>query len=206
MKGKYGFNPIEIFYDELLKGFTYYNIDTDYEEIDNILKLILLNNGCKEDPNSNQYQKISDIIVDEYEVRFITGMVGNDATECYDFLIFNGKKVLVIFVDYFNFLTENEPEETDPYKLKIIIGNSIYYDAIRKIVEVFYLTTEPMPGGLLTTAMATIQRWNQAIIAIHILNHFKPVDDIDVCDIPINEVNDILNKDIKIQLYGIRNI
>ena len=207
MIGKYGYNPIQILYDELFKEFTSSNTLEEYNDLDDILKLILLNNGCKIDPDSKQHQIIKGIIPDEYEIRFVTGMIGNDVNEYYDFVIFNGKKILVIFKDYFQFVNVNDLDENDPmYDFKMSMGNSIYYDAIKKIVEVFYLTSEPMPGGLLTTSMATVQRWNQAIIAINIINSFKPVDDNDVLDIPINEVKEILNKDIKLQLYGIRMI
>jgi hypothetical protein len=208
MKGKYDYNPVEIFYQELVNVFTKEYIgDNDYDEIDKVLKLILLNNGCKIDSDSNPQEIIRIIIPDEYEIRFITGMIGNDANEFYDFLIFNGKKVLIIFEDYFNFVTSGDLNPNNPlYSLKLNMGNSIYYDAIKKIVEVFYLTSEPMPGGLLTTAMATTQRWNQAIIAINIINHFKPVDEYDISDISMEDIEKILNTNQKIQLYGIRNI
>ena len=116
-------------------------------------------------------------------------------------------KILIIFIDYFNIITDDSIDKHDPlYELKIAMGNSIYYDAIKKIVEVFYLTSEPMPGGLLTTTMATTQRWNQAIIAINILNEFKPVDENDVSDISMSDIKKILNGKINLQLYGIRTI
>jgi hypothetical protein len=63
-----------------------------------------------------------------------------------------------------------------------------------------------MPGGLLTTTMASIQRWNQSIIAIKILNIFKPVDENDVSDIPIEDIKNILEGNIELQLYGIRTM
>ena len=205
MIGKYGYNPIEIFYQELYKGFTDKIKDKEFDVIDQVLKLILLNNGCKIDPDVEQYQEIKVIIPDEYEVYFISGMIGNDANEFYDFLIFNGKKVLVIFEDYFNFVTDDDINSKDSI-ISIIgmMGNSIYYDALKKIVEIFYLTLEPNPGGLLTTSMSTIQRWNQAIIAIKIINFFKPVDDNDIVDMPIEDIQNILNGNTKLQLYGIR--
>lgn len=205
MKGKFEFNPIEIFYQELFKGFTEKISNIEFSELDGVLKLILLNNGCKLNSDVEQYQSIRDIIPDEYEIRFISGMIGNDANEYYDFLIFNGKKILIIFEDYFNFVTDDDQEIDDMSRvLQLSIGNSIYYDAIKKIVEIFYLSAEPMPGGLLTTAMVTTQRWNQAIIAINIINNFKHVDDNDVTDIPVEDIEKILNGNIKLQLYGIR--
>ncbi len=208
MKGKHGYNPIEVFYQELSTVFQKIYIgDNDYDQLDELLKLVLLNNGCKIDSNNNPQEIVRIIIPDEYEIRFITGMIGNDANEFYDFLVFNGKKVLIIFEDYFNFITNDDINSDDAIiSITGMMGNSIYYDALKKIVEVFYLTSEPIPGGLLTTTMNTTQRWNQVIIAIHILNYFKPVDDNDVSDIPIEDIEKIVNGNVKMQLYGIRTI
>lgn len=206
MLGKYEDNPVFILYKLLNTALT--NKLIGCSEIDPILNLMLLNNGCKEydDRYHNVYQAYYEIIPDEYNIYFITGMLGNDANEYYDFLIFNGTKILVIFLDYFNISYGTYNSQDPMLDLKIAMGNSVYYDAIKKIVEVFYLTYEPMPGGLLTTAMATTQRWNQAIIAIHILNEFKPVDENDVSDISMEDIKKILDGNIKLQLYGIRTM
>ena len=203
MTGKYDYNPIYNLYNSLL-----INLDSSlrdrYDNIDEMLKLMLLNNGCKISENSLVLQRKT-VINEDYIVCYISGMIGNDANEFYDFLIFNGMKFLIIFIDYFNGISNGIYDSQDPMlELKISIGNSVYYDAIKKIVEVFYLTSEPMPGGLLTTTMVTTQRWNQAIIAMHILNGFKPIDENDVSDIPMQNIKDILNGNIKLQLYGIR--
>ena len=207
MQGKYDENPIFNLYKSL---------DTlliskvlRCSEIDPILNLILLNNGCKVHNNAHvsQYQVCYDIIPNEYKVYFITGMIGNDANEYYDFLIFNGIKILVIFRDYFNDILTGPVDENDEfYNLKTAMGNSVYYEAIKKIVEIFQSTIEPISGRLLTTAMVTTQRWNQAIIAIHILNKFKPVDENDVSDIPMEDIKKILDGNIELQLYGIRTM
>ena len=212
MQGRFDFNPIcelgRILYIEFkhYKQFGY-NLphECGYNEIDPIIKLILLNNGCKISSDSKQFQLVKDIIDDEYKLYFITGMIGNDANEYYDFVTFNGTKILIVFIDYFNFITDEFEDKDNPlYELKKSMGNSVYYDAIKKIVEVFYLTLEPMSGGLLTTAMATTQRWNQAIIAIKILNIFKPIDENDVCDMPKTDIENILNGNFNIKLCGIR--
>ena len=213
MKGKYNDSPIHNLCYRMHNEFEYYMtfkdeiyVERGYNEIDDLLMMILLNNGCKSSDKKPHYLMIN-IIPNEYQICFITGMIGNDANEYYDFLIFNGMKVLVIFLDYFNNIIDKYVDEDDPlYQLKISIGNSVYYDAIKKIVEVFYLTSEPMPGGLLTTSMATTQRWNQSIIAIDILNIFKPIDENDVSDIPIEDIEKILDGNIKLQLYGIRTM
>ena len=203
MQGLYSNNNIYSLYNALL-----INLDASirdrYDAIDDMLKLILLNNGCKISENNLQLQR-KVFINEEYILCFVSGMIGNDANEYYDFIIFNGMKYLIVFIDYFNGISNGIYNSQDPMlELKISMGNSVYYDAIKKIVEIFYLTSEPMPGGLLTTAMVTTQRWNQAIIAIHILNGFKPIDENDVSDIPMQNIKDILNGNIELQLYGIR--
>ena len=84
---------------------------------------------------------IGAIIIDEAK---ITGITPAE-------LIFNGKKILVIFSDYFRDIYDGTIAENDPmWKLKVSMGNSIYYDAIKKIVEVFYLTFETSHSRLLS--------------------------------------------------------
>lgn len=210
MQGKYDRSPICNLYMILDSVLNLKNKQENipYDKIDNLLELILLNNGCKTESNTIPHVYIGNVIEDEYNLCCVTGMIGNDVNEFYDFFIFNGIKYLVVFIDYFNgIMSSDDIDENDPlYSLKITMGNSVYYDAIKKIVEVFYLTSEPIPGGLLTTAMGAMQRWNQAIIAIHILNWFKPVDENDVSDIPMEDVKKILDGNIKLQLYGIRTM
>lgn len=210
MQGKYENNPINELANSIRTELNYHMLFKNelvdmrgYKELENILKLILINNGCKLSEDSNQYEYTYDIIKDEYQLCFITGMIGNDANEYYDFIIFHGMKILIIFIDYFNII-ENIDKEDQMHDLKNAMGNSVYYDAIKKIVEVFYLTSEPNPGGLLTTAMCTTQRWNCSIIAIHTLNDYKDIDDNDVSDIPIEEVKRISEGNMQLQLYGIR--
>ena len=223
MVGKYKTNPVYKLYLNFSREMDLINIYKEpgkevsgfdeyepccYEKLDGVLRLILLNNGCKISDDYAPLQSIHEIIEDEYRVCFITNMLGNDTHEYYDFVIFNDMKYLIIFTDYFNnIIKESDLNEDDPlYAFKLTMGNSVYYDAIKKIVEIFYLTSEPMPGGLLTTSMATTQRWNQAIIAINILNKFKPVDGNDVSDIPMADIENILEGNIEAKLYGIRAV
>jgi hypothetical protein len=214
MIGKYDENPVQLLYNYLnteISDFVDNNYsvikDNGYKDIDKIINLILINNGCKMIPNYNILQKVEPIINSEYNICFITGMLGNDITEYYDFFVFNGTKYLVVFIDYFKITEEINYDiaDDDPsYKLKMAMGNSVYYDAIKKIVEVFYLTFEPMPSALLATTMATAHRWNPSIIAIHILDNFKQVDENDVSDMPLKDIRTIADGNIALQLYGIR--
>lgn len=204
MEGNYEYNPIYKLYIALKTYFKYnHDNNTDeYCEIDQLLKLILLNNGCKSRPDIDIKQSIY-CMNNDYDIYFISGMIGNDINEFYDFIYFNGKKVLIIFIDFFDIKTN---EEIKPNSPDFIMGNSVYYDAIKKIVEVFYITSELNPSGILTSAMATTQKWNKSIIAIHVLNEFKKVDENDVCDISMDDINKILNGNINLLLYGIRVI
>lgn len=216
MVGTYNENPIFNLYNYLLQSIKQavdekFNLTekNDYTEIDSLLKAILLNNGCKIASDKVQYQKIYNI-QNNYDMYVISGMLGNEVNEYYDFLFFNGSKILVIFIDYFHIMEENRLvnyNEDDPeYYLKKVMGNSVYYDALKKIVEVFYMTTEPMINGLFHTSMGSNQRWNQYIIAIHILEHFKTVDENDVSDMPISDIRKIADGNIELQLYGIKVI
>lgn len=214
MIGKYDENPVYTLYHYLyleINNFVNNDFsaseDSKYKNLDQIIRLILLNNGCKIASNTEVLQKIYPIIESEYNICFITGMLGNDITEYYDFFVFNGTKYLVVFIDYFKITEEINYDiaDNDPsYKLKMAMGNSVYYDAIKKIVEVFYLTFEPMPSALLATTMATAHRWNPSIIAIHILDNFKQVDENDVSDMPLKDIRTIADGNIALQLYGIR--
>lgn len=216
MRGKYDYDPIYKLYGNLLSEINLYVTnksadkitDYGYTGIDDLAKLILLNNGCKMTADEVVFQKIMPIIPDEYNMCFIYGMIGNDVTQYYDFFTFNGTKNLVIFVEYFNIMQASDDQDSDhespSHILKTAMGNSVYYDAIKKIVEVFYSTFEPVTSNLLTTAMASTQRWNQAIVAIHILEHFKQVDENDVSDIPLEDIRKIATGATLLQFHGIR--
>ena len=95
MIGTYSENPIYNLYDYLSESIEQavdnkFNLTKEhgYEEIDSLLKAILLNNGCRIASDKPQYQKIYNI-QDNYDMYVISGMLGNQTNEYYDFIIFH---------------------------------------------------------------------------------------------------------------------
>lgn len=206
MQLKYGEDPVYRLYNALDNEIKNKIIcKAKCEPIDPILKYVIENNSCKIADNVPLTQSRYNLIDDnEYVIYFIYGALGNDAIEYYDFTIMNGTKILIIFIDYFNIKT-SLPDGDDPSSiLAREMGNSVYYDAIKKIVEIFYLTAFPISNGLQATSIMNTMRWNQAIIAIHILNKYLPVTTRDAVDMPMEQIKDILRNNLSLQLYGIR--
>lgn len=208
MKSKYETEPIYLLYEALskMKG------DIS-EDMDELTYRILMNNGCS--ASGNIKQMICEIVKDEYNVVLIKGMLGNKSNEFYDYIEFGGIKSLIIFADYFEFVTQQEIDnytyedrQKPEVALKINMGNSTYYSAIEKIVDIFYLTFSPISNGLLTTAVGTNQRYNRSIIAATIINEYKPIDENDIDDTPLKYMQDVVaNKHLLyLKLIGYRSM
>jgi len=199
-------NEIVSFYRYLLSALKMkkQNDYSAFTDMDPIIISVLQNNLCKFDPNNKPKQLDFILKEDEYIVTFTTNCIGNDTLEFYDFIHMNGTDIFVIFLDYFN-IKQNVPEGDDPASiLARQMGNSVYYDAIKKLVEIFYVTTCNISNILQGSVLMNALRWNKAIVAIHILNMFKRVDENDVSDMSVDTINEILSKGIDLQLYGIR--
>lgn len=173
--------------------------------VDELLKCLLLNNGCMEADGS--FQLIYDM-TEDYKIHIITGMKGNKANDFFDFVMFNGTKNLIVFIDYFKDIltTFDVNNAKDENNLDLLMGNSFAIDAIMKIVDVFYATYSPALNILNTTVMGMTQRKNSAIIAIHLLEKYKPVDENDMTVMPLSEIREIAQGQIITQLYGIKNM
>lgn len=173
--------------------------------VDELLKCLLLNNGCME--ADGNFQLIYDM-TEDYKVHIITGMKGNKANDFFDFIMFNGTKNLIVFIDYFkDILTTSDINNTkDENNLDLLMGNSFAIDALMKIVDVFYATYSPALNILNTTVMGMTQRKNSAIIAIHLLEKYKPVDDNDMTVMPLSEIREIAEGNVITQLYGIKSM
>ena len=95
------------------------------------------------------------------------------------------------------------------YTLKALLNytklaKSTYYDALKNIVEIFYVTHYNICNAILRTSFANTMRWNKIIIAINILNSIKTIDDNDVTDVDPEIIKDIISSNINLSLYGIR--
>ena len=173
--------------------------------IDHLLECLLLNNGCA--GSDGAFQLIYDV-AEDYKVHIITGMKGNKANDFFDFVMFNGTKNLIVFIDYFkDILTASKVNNIkDENNLDFLMGNSFAIDAIMKIVDVFYATYSPALNILNTTVMGMTQRKNGAIIAIHLLEKYKSVDENDIAVMPIQEIREIAEGNVITQLYGIKSM
>lgn len=182
-----------------------YNINNDvdlseYENCKDNTKLILMNNGCKFKDDF----KIKNIINKDYNIDFATiiGAFGNDINQYYDVINYGGITEIVIFLDYFRGLKESN----DP-----ILGKSIYFNAITKLIEIFllsYYNPITMTGSTFnSTAAGNMLRWTPMLIAGYILERLVGLDenDIEGCGINYNYMMDTLNNNsIKEILMGIR--
>ena len=182
-----------------------YNINNDvdlseYENCKDNTKLILMNNGCKFKDDF----KIKNIINKDFNIDFTTiiGAFGNDINQYYDVINYCGITEIVIFLDYFRGLKESN----DP-----ILGKSIYFNAITKLIEIFllsYYNPITMTGPTFnSTAAGNMLRWTPMLIAGYILERLVGLDenDIEGCGINYNYMMDTLNNNsIKEILMGIR--
>lgn len=208
-------------YDENLM-FKFYNIfkenlnraiaNIKYEEpIDPLMKLILLNNSCKILEENEVFSKDIELDNNIY-ISFVNNMLGNDANEYYDYITFNGSKYFIIFIDYFKDTVNNaitvSTEDEIKNTLHSLMGLSVVYDAITKLVDVLFynIIDLPLPGTLLTTCTGKMQRFNASIVAIHILDQYKYLTTDDIPNMRQSDIDEICNGMIQLQLYGIRQM
>lgn len=213
MVGKFNTNHIKEFRDKLAQNISYYIGDTyiqygHYDKIDNLLKLILLNNGCK---ISDQVYGKSVFIMDEtYGIYFVIGAIGNDINKIYDLVDIDGMTYLVIFLDAFNGIDNNNTkEETNGItNYETLFGKSNYFMDICKLVDVFIkMISNPFifANDFSTTAIANNYRYIPYIIAGYIFLTVRKElteDDIEGCGIPLPELLEYIYSDLS--LYGIR--
>ena len=111
-------------------------------------------------------------------------------------------------MDYFKeYHKPRATQDEDP--LEFAMGKSVYYDAIKKIVEVFLATTVCMAEfnspALAATSAAFNYRYDPAIIAALVLRSTIGFFPEDVSDIDYNELSDILaNTTPELLCIGIR--
>lgn len=219
MKTKYDYNPLELFSNTLYDALSEFILKPtvmNYVSVEPLLKTILLNNGCAF--TDRAIEKMVEITSD-YTLCFIIGAKGNEVNECYDFIELYGMQYLVIFLDSFKGIKTGNavipdkdklsPDEVVSYGLNTLMGNSAYFDDIKKIVDIFTLTMyNPaiQTQSLQATSAAGNYRWAGAIIAGKILNSFRPLTENDVSGISLEELMKIINSNMGLGfiLSGIR--
>lgn len=187
------------------------NIEYEYTVIDPLLKTILLNNSCKISEDKEAFYKEVNLYENTY-ICFVSYMMGNDVNKYFDYITFNGSKYFIIFMDYFkdvitDAITVSSDDEIKN-NLHSLMGLSVAYDAITKMVDVlFYSVIEsPLPSSLLATCAGSMQRFNASIVAMHILKYYKDLNTDDIPDMRQSDIDNICNGIMQLQLYGVRQI
>ena len=191
-------------FDRQLKG------NSQVQDIDKLLKLILMNNGvgmadeCK--------QSVQCLIEDELYVYYLYGAKANESNEYFDYIDFYGTNYLVIFMDYFEDIVTQEKIDNEQDNITKIamenLGNSVYFDAIVKLVEIFTYITNPITKSsvMLKTAASQNIRYISHIIAGKIINQFKTLTEADIDNIiALDELNELIDGEgTLLKLIGIR--
>lgn len=209
MVGIYDNNPLEELYKSLNFAIKYNTINDKFSKIDSIMKLILENNGCSFVNNNDNILCYKDLIMNNsYALYFIIGGTGNDVNQCFDFIEFNGMKYLVIFLDHFADIKEENTDEDIVIKnIDAFMGKSTYFEKIVKIVQIFIatITTHAIyTPALSTSAAANVYRYAPSIIAgAIILNICGELNENDVSGIDYKSLMNFMKEPIKATLYGI---
>lgn len=203
-------NPLNELYTVLHENIKH---DSNYEtkSIDNepILKLMLANNGCGFTENCVYRQSFLENTAN-YGIYYLFGAQANEANGFFDYIEFFGMKYLIIFMDYFKDfytqpeLTDDEVENT----LNRLMGKSIYFDALKKIVDVYISTTVPaaeLMGSLSSTSASLNYRYAGVFIAAKILDDEVGLTEDDVSCISYDDIRTALDTlGIPLLTLGIR--
>ena len=168
------------------------------DKLDKGLELILHNNGCSlTDDAKARYIKLK--YTENYYIVFVVGAKGNEVNEFFDYIEFHGIKHLVVFWDFF----------VDIYKDPApVIGRSNYFEAIKKITDVFIATTSPATEViriLATTAAANMYRFSSTFLAAAFLDKYFGITEDDVSLIKYEDLRNMLdNIELKNLLDGIK--
>ena len=215
MYAKYDYNPIYKLYESLEKEITGYFDNTKrdflYKKMDPILKAILQNNGCgfiQESENMIPTCKFSTIIPDEFYMVYIKGGKANDVNEFWDYVEMMGCRYLIVFLDYFEDIQFDGKEYQNEIEKNLAdaVGNSVYFDAIAKLVDVFISLCNPLAGtqAFAATAYSASCRYAPYIIAGSIVNRFKRITEDDISGIDLSALKGYIDGDINLILCGIR--
>lgn len=209
MKGVFNNNPLLELY-EVLRAYIGFGENSSIRSLNNedaILKLILENNGCAfSDGARYRFKELA--YTPNYTLYFIYGAKGNSVNEFYDYIEIYGMKNLIIFMDYFEDLNKSYNPSNDIDKnLQELMGNSIYFDAIKKIVDVYISTTTnaaELMGSESTTAASNMYRFAGLLIAAKIIDDTIGLTENDVSTIRYEDLRKMLNRPFEIVLLGIR--
>ena len=148
------------------------------EDSEALLKLILENNGCA----FNDYPVMHEHTlsnVKDYSLLFIYGGKANEKNDCFDYIEFYNYRYLIVFMDYFyeffNNIESSAGEDDVEGNLNELMGRSVYFDALKKVSDIFISTITPyaeISNTLATTAAANNYRFAGIFIAAKLINDF----------------------------------
>ena len=173
--------------------------------------MILMNNGCRlaEDVELI-YVTLAQSPID---LIFIQHGLGNETNEFFDYIEYadgySDSKALVVFLDYFQKIRRDGdpmPEDAVQRSYVELYGNSEYYDAIKRISDIFIslVTLPAVHMNLMSaTAASNMYRWNSSIIAASIIDKIKPLEDVDVTDMSLDVAHRLITN-VETRLKGIR--
>lgn len=166
---------------------------------ESVMKLILENNGCAFTDKSIIHLSTLKS-TPNYVLGFMWDARANEVNNYYDYIEFFGTKYLIIFMDYFeNFFKSEQPK---------ILGRSVYFDAIKKIVDVFISTTTSaaeLMGSLSTTAASNMYRFAGVFIASLIIDELVGLNEDDVSMIAYDELKYMItNISPQLLLLGVK--
>ena len=173
-----------------------------------ILKVILENNGCGFRENC-KYSQVFLKNTKDYGIYFLYDAAANKANDFYDYIEFFGMKYLIVFMDYFNDLfSDKKSEDEIENNLNEWIGNSVYVDAIKKIVDVYISTSTSaaeLMGSLSSTAASSSYRFAGIFIAAKIIDELVGLTENDVDTINYKDLRRMLDEiPFQLLLLGIK--
>lgn len=164
---------------------------------DRVLELLLKNNGCGISDDCH-YNVVSLRSVSDYYIYFIYGAAANQANDYFDYIEIMGTKNLVIFMDYFSDLIRKKEVNKDDAidaELDRLMGRSVYFDAIKKLTDIFTstITVVPAIGALTSTSAANAYRFAGVFIAADIIGLFGELTENDISYISFEDLKEMMN-------------
>lgn len=211
MKGKYETDLMlnfESLFKIYLRHYLNNNIIPSSTKIDPLAKMILANNGCRF--SDETYVNEEYIINKEYVLYFITGALGNEINEIFDFINIHGTVYFVIFLDAFKNINKKSESKNGITNPDDILGKSLYYKYLYKLANIFIrTTTNPIyfTTDYINTTIANNARYNSHIFAGSVIKEICgqiTENDVEGSGIDYKTLLSII-KCSSLAYYGVRN-
>lgn len=174
------------------------------EKMDSLIKLILMNNGCKFSDNLSATTYTIDSNIYMYYIR---GALGNDVNEYFDYFELFGSKYFIIFLDYFDSYFGEDYEKLSEEEKEIFGKNSELMNKLAELIEIMLNTVYgPVPKKLNATVHKSILNLSPYIIAAKIMSNVIDLTEKDFADykIPYDTIKEYLEIPIEYLLTGVK--